>query len=73
MHCYSLYCAQSLPQWSSLIKKSVSGGSVIRGKSVKEELNTQFVIDVAKNIIDFRTCPYMPAYISFVYQNDRPA
>ena len=33
-----MYCAQGLLQGSSLKKKSVSGGSFIRGKSVKEEL-----------------------------------
>ena len=38
VHGYNLYGAQGLPQGSSLKKKSVSGGSVIRGKSVKEEL-----------------------------------
>ena len=37
-HSYNLYCAQELPQGSSLKKKSVSGGSFIRVKSVKEEL-----------------------------------
>ena len=35
----AITCAQGLPQGSSLKKKSVSGGSFIRGKSVKEELN----------------------------------
>ena len=35
-----LYCTQGLPQGSSLKKKSVSGSSFIRGKSVKEELIT---------------------------------
>ena len=39
VHSYDLYCAQGLPQGSSLKKKSVSGGSFIRGKSVKGELN----------------------------------
>ena len=39
VHSYNMYCAQGLPRWSSLKKKSVSGGSFIRGKSVKEELN----------------------------------
>ena len=38
-HSYNLYGAQGLLQGSSLKKKSVSGGSFIRGKSVKEELN----------------------------------
>ena len=37
-HSYKLYGARGLPQGSSLKKKSVSGGSFIRGKSVKEEL-----------------------------------
>ena len=37
-HSYNLYCAQELLQGSSLKKKSVSGDSFIRGKSVKEEL-----------------------------------
>ena len=35
----AMYCAQWLLKGSSLKKKSVSGGSFIRGKSVKEELN----------------------------------
>ena len=35
---YDLYCAQGLVQGSSLEKKLVSGGSFIRGKSVKEDL-----------------------------------
>ena len=34
----SMYFTQGLPQGSSLKKKSLSGGSVLRGKSVKEEL-----------------------------------
>ena len=34
----NLYCAQGLPRKSSLKKKSVSGGSFIRGKSVNKEL-----------------------------------
>ena len=39
MHSYDLYCAQGLPQGSSLKKKSDSRGSFIRGKSVKEEVS----------------------------------
>ena len=35
--CY-LYCAKGLLQGSSIKKKSVSGSSFIRGKSVNEEL-----------------------------------
>ena len=34
-----MYCSQGLPQGSSLENKSVSEANVIRGKSVKEELN----------------------------------
>ena len=37
-HSYNLWCAPGLPRGSFLKKKSVSGGSFIRGKSVKEEL-----------------------------------
>ena len=37
-HSNNLYCAQGLLQGSSLKNKSVSGGSFIGGKSVKEEL-----------------------------------
>ena len=38
-HSYSLFCAQGLPQGFSLKMNSVSGGSFIRVKSVKEELS----------------------------------
>ena len=38
-HSYNLYGAQGQLGGSSFKKKSVSGGSFVRGKSVKEELN----------------------------------
>ena len=50
-HSYNLYCAQGLPQGSSLENKSVSGGSFIRGKSVKEELSMKPFLRPLNDII----------------------
>ena len=61
-HSYNLYRAQRLPQGSSLKKKSVSGGSVIRGKSVKEELNFRLLWKRGK-------CVENPVYQLFVCLN----
>ena len=38
-HSYNLYCTQGATSGVLLKKKSISGGSFIRGKSVKEELS----------------------------------
>ena len=50
-HIYNLYCAQGLPQGSSLKNKSVFGGSFIRVELVKEELTLVHRLRRRPNIV----------------------
>ena len=56
-HSYNRYCAHGLLKGSCLKKKSVSGGSFIRGMSIKEELNTSDLNEVCLFLNSIRFYP----------------
>ena len=55
-HIYNLYCAQGILQGSSLKTESVSGGSFIRGESVREEFKLIEQVLIQKSLFAESFC-----------------